>query len=308
MKALNFCFFFSFLLLLSCTSSQRNDSAGQDSVDSTTKSTKKIVLIPGKDSHGVGEHEHLGGCQLLAKLLNEHVPGVTAIVTEQGWPSDTTVLNDADAIFMYSDGGDGHMVIPHLAHIDELMKKGVGLMNLHYAVEIPKDKGGQQFLDWVGGYFETNWSVNPHWSANITELPKHPVTNGVKPFEVHDEWYYHMRFKENDPNLVHILKTLPPPSSLSRPEGPHENNPHVRAAVLDRKEPQTLAWAYTRPNGGRGFGMTGAHVHKNWMNDDFRKLVLNALTWIAKIDVPENGIETPAPTAAEIEALQKKPN
>lgn len=274
----------------------------------TNKNTnKKIVLIPGKDSHSVGEHEHLGGCQLLAKLLNENVPGINAVVTEQGWPLDTTILDDADAILMYSDGGGGHMVIPHLEHIDRLMKKGTGLMNLHYAVEIPKDKGGDKFLDWVGGYFETYWSVNPFWTAKFETFPEHPVTRGVKPFEIRDEWYYHMRFKENDANLVHLLKVLPPESSLSRPEGPHEGNPHVRAAVLERKEPQSLAWAYTRSNGGRGVGFTGAHMHENWMNDEFRKLVLNALVWIAKAEVPSGGVPSKTPTKDELDALQKKP-
>lgn len=275
----------------------------QKSSDKSTK--KKIVLIPGNDSHGIGEHEHLGGCQLLAKLLNEDVQGVNAVVTEQGWPKDTTILDDADAIVMYSDGGDGHMVIPHLAHIDRLMDKGVGLVNLHYAVEIPKGDAGDKFLKWVGGYFETYWSINPWWTAQFDSLPDHPITNGVKPFEATDEWYYHMRFVENDKNLVPILSKLPPDSSLNRPDGPHENNPAVRKAVLEDKEPQTVAWAYTRPNGGRGFGFTGAHVHLNWMKDDYRKLVLNAIVWTAKIEVPETGIITETPTQQELISLQK---
>lgn len=267
---------------------------------------KKIVLIPGKDSHGVGEHEHLGGCQLLARLLNEHVPGVEAVVTEQGWPKDTTILDDAATIVMYSDGGENHMVNPHFAHIDRLMKKGVGLVNLHYAVEIPKGVGGEYFLQWMGGYFETHYSVNPFWTARFEQFPDHPVTRGVQPFEVHDEWYYHMRFAEDDNDLVHILKALPPPSTLEREEGPHSNNPAVREDVLVKKLPQTTAWAYTRKDGGRGFGFTGAHVHRNWMNNEFRKLVLNAIVWTAKADVPEKGVDTPAPTESELVALQKK--
>lgn len=266
---------------------------------------KKIVLIPGHDSHGLGEHEHLGGCILLAKLLNENVAGVTAVVTEQGWPKDTTILNDADAIVMYSDGGEGHMAIPHLRHLDRLMNKGTGLLNLHYAVEVPKGVAGNYFKKWVGGYFETYWSVNPFWTARYDSLPKHPVTNGVKPFETSDEWYYHMRFVANDKNLIPILQALPPASSLDREEGSHENNKYVRQAVLQKKEVQVMAWAYTRPNGGRGFGLTGAHVHDNWMNDDFRKLVLNAIIWTAKISVPPNGVNSPTPTKPALDALRK---
>lgn len=294
----------AFSFFVSC--SGPNNSEGEKKTDTST-GKKKIVLIPGNDSHGVGEHEHLGGCKLLAQLLNESVPGVNAVVTEQGWPKDTTVLDDADAIVMYSDGGDRHMVVPHMAHIGRLMDKGVGLVNLHYAVEIPKGAaGGDNFLKWVGGYFEADYSVNPWWTAQYDSFPKHPITNGVNPFSARDEWYYHMRFVESDSNLVHILRILPPDSSLSRPDGPHEGNPHVRKAVLQDKEPQTMAWAFTRADGGRGFGFTGAHVHMNWMNDDYRKLVMNAIVWSAKIDVPENGVATKTPTQTELVALQKK--
>lgn len=267
---------------------------------------KKIVLIPGNDSHGPGEHEHLGGCTLLAKLLNEHVPGVEAVVTEQGWPKDTTVLDNADAIVMYSDGGNGHMAIPHLQHLDRLMKKGVGLINIHYAVEVPKGEVGDYFLKWVGGYFEIHYSVNPFWNAKFETFPKHPITNGVPPFEAKDEWYYHMRFTKDTKHLTPILKLLPPASTLNRGDGTHEGNPDVRAAIA-KNEPQVMAWAYERPGGGRGFGFTGAHMHDNWKVDGFRKLVINAIAWGAKIKVPATGFDTPAPTQEELDALRKSP-
>jgi hypothetical protein len=51
-----------------------------------------------------------------------------------------------------------------------------------------------------------------------------------------------------------------------------------------------LAWAYERPEGGRGFGCTGAHFHKNWANDDFRRMMLNALVWTAGLEVPTDGV------------------
>ena len=51
-----------------------------------------------------------------------------------------------------------------------------------------------------------------------------------------------------------------------------------------------MAWACERADGGRGFGFTGAHYHKNWGNEDFRKLVLNAILWTAKIEVPPEGL------------------
>ncbi|HSL69990.1 MAG TPA: hypothetical protein VK864_07085, partial [Longimicrobiales bacterium] len=101
-----------------------------------------------------------------------------------------------------------------------------------------------------------------------------------------------------------ILSALPPSSSLERPDGPHSGNSHVRAAVLERKEPQHLAWAAERPNGGRAFGFTGAHFHWNWGHPMQRRLVLNAIAWAAHADVPANGIEVGALTMEDLEANQ----
>jgi len=53
-----------------------------------------------------------------------------------------------------------------------------------------------------------------------------------------------------------------------------------------------MMWAVERPDGGRGFGFTGGHFHENWSNENYRKVVLNGLVWLAKADVPKNGIES----------------
>ena len=48
----------------------------------------------------------------------------------------------------------------------------------------------------------------------------------------------------------------------------------------------------TSADGGRGFGFTGGHFHDNWGNDNYRKVVLNALLWTAKAEVPAEGVES----------------
>ena len=158
---------------------------------------------------------------------------------------------------------------------------------------MPKENGGPEFLDWIGGYFEMNWSVNPHWTAKFDKLPDHPITRGVKPFEINDEWYYHMRFRPEHagrhPDSHHAC---PRPDTLSRPDGTHSGNPDVRRDVLEKKEPQHVAWASENAGGGRGFGFTGGHDHWNWGDPNFRKLVLNAILWTAKIEVPKDGVAT----------------
>lgn len=266
---------------------------------------KKVIFIAGACSHGVGDHEHNAGCRLLAFELQKQAGKEVETEVYNLWPTDTTVLNSATAIVLYMDGGPAHLALKHLAHLKKLMDKGVGLTCLHYAVEFPTETGGPQFKEWLGGYFETYWSVNPTWEANYVKLPKHPVTNGVKPFKLLDEWYYHMRFRDNMKGVTPILTALPPASTLSRPDGPHEGNNAVRKALGTE---QHMAWVNTRPEGGRSFGFTGGHYHKNWGDGNVRKLVLNGILWTTKLNVPEGGVLTPEISKEALAAnLDKKP-
>jgi len=117
-----------------------------------------------------------------------------------------------------------------------------------------------------------------------------------------------MRFVEGMKGVTPILSALPPRETLSRGEGAHSGNPFVNEAVLERKEQQHVAWAYERPdNKGRGFGFTGGHFHKNWQDDNFRKVVLNAIVWAANGDVPDNGVQSATPTEEQLEANQDEP-
>ncbi|MEM1296036.1 MAG: hypothetical protein AAGH89_11775, partial [Verrucomicrobiota bacterium] len=83
--------------------------------------------------------------------------------------------------------------------------------------------------------------------------------------------------------------------TMSRKDGHHSGNPEVRKMVAD-KLPQHVCWVYEREDGGRGFGFTGGHFHSNWQNDNHRKTALNAIAWVAGVEIPENGVETPTPS------------
>jgi hypothetical protein len=256
-----------------------------------SEGTKRIVLVAGTPSHAPGDHEFNAGSLLLKACLDK-VPGVQASVYLGGWPKDPTAFDQADAIMLFMDGGARHPVIQedHLQRMGQLMKRGAGLLCAHYAVEVPKDKGGPELLDWIGGYYETGFSTNPHWDGDFKSLPKHPITNGVKPFTIRDEWYFNMRFRPGMKGVVPILAARPSDEDrqgkTASPRGPY---PHI---VADKGREEILMWAVERPDGGRGVGFTGGHVHKNWGNDNFRKLILNALLWTAKIEVPAEGVQS----------------
>ncbi|MEM7014765.1 MAG: ThuA domain-containing protein, partial [Verrucomicrobiota bacterium] len=238
---------------------------------------------------------------LLAKRLKEADVGVNAVVLpDVGYPKDPSVLDDAATIVIFCTGHQGHVLNPNLEAFDQLMKKGVGVVMIHWATEAKIGMPAKKFLEWMGGFCDLNWSVNPHWKPNFDNFPDHPVANGLKPFSVHDEWYYHMRFVGDLKGVTPILSDLPPPETLKRPDGARSGNPDVRKAVANG-ESQHVAWAYERPDGkGRGFGFTGAHNHKSWQDDNFRKVMLNAILWTAHVEVPENGVDSPSPTDEEL--------
>ncbi len=270
---------------------------------------RKVVFISGKPSHGPMAHEHRAGNMLLAKRLNEANVGVKAVVLpDVGYPKDPSVLEDAATIVIFCTGHQNHLLNPHLKAFDELMKKGTGVVMIHWATEAKIGMPAKKFLEWMGGFCDLNWSVNPHWKPNFKNFPDHPISRGLEPFSVHDEWYYHMRFVGDLEGVTPILTDLPPPETLKRPDGARSGNPDVRRAV-ENGESQHVAWAYERPDGkGRGFGFTGAHNHVSWQNDNFRKVVLNAILWTAHVEVPDKGVVSPTPSDEELQKnLDPKP-
>jgi type 1 glutamine amidotransferase len=247
-------------------------------VQPNDSSLAKIVLVAGGKSHGPGEHEFFAGCALLMKLLKQN-PGVFPVMARDGWPKNPKTFEGAKALVFFMDGGGGHPIIQknHMEEVGKLLEGGAGFVNVHYAVEYPK-KQGEQLLSWLGGYYETGYSINPHWKAEIKTLPENPITRGVEPFSIQDEWYYNIRFEPDMHGVTPILKAVPPDSTRGTPEA--------------KKHPgreEILAWAFERANGGRSFGFTGAHFHKNWGDPNFRRLIVNAILWSAKVDILKDG-------------------
>lgn len=263
--------------------------AAQSQILAAETKPRKLVLIAGTPSHPPGMHEHNAGVQLFHQCL-QGIKGLEVSYVLNGYPKDDSILDSADGILCYADGGKGHPLIQgdRMNRIGKLLERGVGLFCLHFGVEVPKGPAGDRFRDWIGGCYEHEWSCNPMWKAEFKNLPKHPITRGVKPFAIHDEWYFNMRFRKEMQGVTPILTATPTDATRDGPyvypKGPYK---HIQDA---KGQPEHLMWVTERPDGGRGVGFTGGHFHSNWQNDDFRKLVLNALVWITKVEVPTDGV------------------
>jgi hypothetical protein len=251
---------------------------------SSLPANPSILLVSGPKSHGPGMHEHPAVCELLAKHLQSCGLPLTVEVS-QGWPQDAAKVAAADTLVIYGDGLEAHPAAGHLAALRQRYEAGKGLAVIHWALE-PQDPDMDKFFDdALGGRFEVNWSVNPIWKMQQPILAKHPATRGIAAFEIEEEFYYHLRLRDD---VTPLLQALPPMTSLGT-DGPRSGNPAVRQALAD-KIPQTLAWVVVNPNQSRGFGFTGGHFYHHWANKDFRQLVLNAIVWTAGIEVPEGGV------------------
>lgn len=291
---------------------------------SAAMAEKRIVLVAGKPSHPPGMHEFRAGCLLLQRCL-AGVPGVSVAVYSNGWPNVEKAFDSVDAVVIYADGGASHPAIQndHNQILGRLAKKGIGLGFMHYGVEIPSTNGGPEFLEWIGGYYEHLYSVNPMWSPDFERFPDHPVTRGVKPFSNRDEWYFNIRFRpaagaNGAASLRGASRTWPlglTPILVATPSDAVRQGPYVYpkgpySHILDASgRAETMMWTFERPDGGRGFGFTGGHTHANWGDESQRKVVLNALLWIARAEVPQTGVEstvTPEQLAANLDSKRTK--
>lgn len=262
---------------------------------------KKIILIAGKPSHPSGMHEFRAGCLLFQKCL-AGIPGLQVQVYSNGWPTKVSgsetvdaneVFADASAVLIYCDGGQGHPAIrpDRVKLLDGLAAKGVGLGFAHYGVEVPRGDPADALHRWIGGNYEHLYSVNPMWRPDFAVFPDHPVTQGVKPFGTRDEWYFNMRWTSITNGLTPLLVATP---SEDVRKGPYvwPNGPYKHIIALAGR-PEVMMWAFDRPDGGRGFGFTGGHTHAAWGNVNQRKIMLNALLWLAKAEIPPSGIDAP---------------
>lgn len=253
---------------------------------------KQVLIIAGPPSHGPGEHRFPAGAELLAEALNRSGAEVQA-TTSLGWPDDAARVSGADLLVLYSDGLGAHVAKGRARELRARLDRGQPLAVLHFALEPPEDDPALAalFMDAIGGRFEAGWSVNPVWRLQATPEESHPASGGVGRFDIEDEIYFHLRLR---PDVRPLLKGLPPMAVVQQ-DGPRSGNPAVRAA-LERGERQVVAWTVENAAGVRGFGFTGGHAHRFWYDTNQRRMVVNALLWTLKFEMPPGGFALSSPS------------
>lgn len=253
----------------------------------------KIVLIGGIKSHGPGEHDFPQGIRRLEQLLSSSpdLPKGTSIIAfPSGWPEDLTVLDDATTVVWYFDGLGKHPLIDDArrTHFEGLMKKGVGLVTLHQSSTLLPTETTIELPRWLGA--ARFGMVDRTFQTAAFQLAEHPITRGVRSLTLSDEFYPTLRFEAQPRKVTPIL------TGQLTVKARHEK------PIPEETKEWTVAWAWERAEGGRSFGFTGMHYVSILDNSDLRKLLLNAIVWTARQDVPAAGLRS-TPRKAMTEAV-----
>jgi type 1 glutamine amidotransferase len=253
--------------------------------------TARVLIVVGPSTHAPGTHEVEAGGRVMKHCVETmaNVPGVKAEVV-YAWP-DKALRESASTVVFIGDTFPAARfpnVPQNLADIEAMMKRGCGIVCVHYATglwgqDVASD-GEHPLLGWLGGYFANK--TCPHHqgtarvfaAATITPAVAHPITRGWHEFTIHDEPYINNYFGKGGNKLAANVTAIA--TSLLPPEAPKR---------------ETVAWCVERADGGRGFAIVMPHFYKNWGHEDLRRCILNGIVWTAKLEVPLEGVQTSLP-------------
>jgi type 1 glutamine amidotransferase len=259
--ALHFCLLAFFGLIFASAAVAPGALLGAEPAGAATST--KILLVASQPDHLWASHMYEHECNLLAKCL-ENTRGVQTTVSV-GWPTDDKKTEGAKAIVFYcKHAGDILFDESRRSQCERLLSQGAGLTAIHWSTGADV-KYGPLYLDALGGWFNRAHSGLKTGDAPLTKAdPKHPIGNGWKEWQIHDEFYLDLRFHE-------------------------DAKPLLTVKVDDRD--QIVGWTIERrdSNGGRSFGTTLGHFHDNFARSDFRRMLVNGILWTAHLEIPAGG-------------------
>lgn len=232
-----------------------------------------LLLWHDPDGHPRTTHEYQAGMRIIARQLQRH-HGIQPIVVRANapWPEGPELLDGADAAALFVSEGAKWISddAKRLAAFKKLAARGGGLTGLHWGIGTRKAEPIPAFLSLLGG---CHGGPDRKYTVVTTRAtpakPTHPVLNGIQPFQVKDEFYYRLKFVGDGSKITPLLK------------------------VPINGTPETVSWAWSRPDGGRSFGFSGLHFHENWKKLEYRRLVIQGILWTLKRPIPQAGVTVP---------------
>ena len=232
---------------------------------------KRLLLLgQGPDGHPRLTHEYRAGVRVVARCLQSHPDVKLRVVSADGsWPEGPDLIRQADAVVLFLSEGAKWLQqdARRFQAFAQLAQRRGGLVVLHWGMGTRPANYIDRFLQLFGachGGQDRKYQVVQR-VARIAP-PAHPVTSGIKDFDIRDEFYY---------RLKRVRSASPPTPLLTVP-------------IDGRRE--MVAWAWQRPDGGRSFGFSGLHFHENWARVEYRRLVVQGVLWTLQLPIPADGL------------------
>lgn len=252
----------SFLSLFVCMAS----SGGVANAIEATQ----IVIVSTPPDHPPGSHLYAEEARAMEACLSQTAD--VHITRIENWPPATDVLDAADALVFYSKPiGDIVLHPDHRHRFLECMHRGTGLVAIHWSTGVgygplaDDEKLRDEFRGVLGGWFR-----RPPGDVRIDSrpvdvlLPDHPIVRGVKLSAARDEFYL-------------------------RPVMHEAASPFLQVSIDGQDHP--VGWTFERTNDaqGRSVGISLGHFHERFEDDNFRRLLTNAILWAAHREIPAEG-------------------
>jgi type 1 glutamine amidotransferase len=231
---------------------------------------KQVLLLGQTRDHPAGAHEYMSGLHVVAKCL-EDVPGlkVTTLKVDEPAADAPEKIKQADAVVLYLGEGGRWMQLDakRLDAVNDLAKRGGGIVGLHFGIGAKDDKYVARHLELMGGMHGGSDRVYVMTETDVNVIDeKNPILTGVeKQMRLDDEYYYHLKFAKQG--------TV---------------TPLLQAKIKDDWE--TICWTFERPDGGRSFGFGGMHYFKLWQDPSLRRLISQGILWTLKMPIPKDGL------------------
>ncbi len=195
--------------------------------------------------------------RIVQQMLSK-IPGleIELINADSPWPEGPELLAKADGVVLFvSEGAHWVREDPRRREaFARLAQRGGGLSVLHWGMGTRDAANIADFVRLFGGCHG-----GPDRRYKVVdvhcEFATHPVTEGIKPFDVHEEFYFKLKLPQAAKGLTPLLQV--------NIEGSDE----------------TVCWAWNRPEQGRSFGFSGLHFHENWSVAQYRRLVAQGILW-----------------------------
>jgi len=234
-----------------------------------------LLLTHLPDGHKKSTHEYVPGQKILKHLL-DGTPGlkVELVAADEPWTDGPDILAKADGVVLFVSQGAAWMQADPRRYeaFVRLAARGGGISALHWGTGVKDAKKIDGYVRLLGACHGGPDRKFAEIETKLDFVAGHPAAAGLEPLTLFDEFYFRLK---RAPEAYGKLTTL------------------AKIRVDDQDE--MVGWAFDRADGGRSFGFTGLHFHKNWERPEYRRLVAQGVLWSMKLPVPKKGLDVDVP-------------